>query len=83
MALPTKKARDFALCESRRIGVLTDDLDDLARRLRKIVPDQTKSYGIEASRDYDEVHDLVAESMPRVMWPPDRQLYSTSRNPRA
>ena len=38
-----------------QVVVVTDDWDDLARRLRQIEPDPAKTFGIEASRDYDEV----------------------------
>src|SRR5216117_1145280 len=41
-----------------QIVVVTDDLDDLARRLRQAEPDPTKTFGIEASRDYDAVHEI-------------------------
>ena len=37
-----------------KVVVVTDDWDDLARRLRQTEPDPTKTFGIEASRDYSE-----------------------------
>jgi hypothetical protein len=41
-----------------QVVVVTDDWDDLAQRLRQVEPDPTKTFGIEAGRDYDEVHEI-------------------------
>lgn len=41
-----------------QVVVVADDWDDLAGRLRQIEPDPTKTFAIEASRDYDEVHEI-------------------------
>jgi hypothetical protein len=41
-----------------KVVVVTDDLQELARRLRQAEPDPTKTFGIEASRDYDEVEQI-------------------------
>jgi len=51
-------ANKFVGIANGKVVVVTDDLDDLARRLRQIEPDPTKTYGVEASRDYDEVHEI-------------------------
>lgn len=41
-----------------QVVVVTNDWDDLARRLRQAEPDPAKTFGIEASRDYSEVHEI-------------------------
>jgi pyruvate dehydrogenase complex dehydrogenase (E1) component len=41
-----------------QVVVVTDDWDDLAERLRQAEPDPSKTFGLEASRDYDEVHEI-------------------------
>ena len=41
-----------------QVVVVADDLDSMARRLRQIEPDPIKTMGVEASRDYDEVHEI-------------------------
>ena len=51
-------ANKFVGIANGQVVVVTDDLDDLAQRLRQAEPDPTKTFGIEASRDYDEVHEI-------------------------
>jgi hypothetical protein len=41
-----------------QVVVVSDDWDDLAQRLRQIEPDPTKTFAVEASRDYDQVEDI-------------------------
>lgn len=41
-----------------QVVVVADAWDDLAQRLRQVEPDPSKTFGIEASRDYDEVHEI-------------------------
>ena len=41
-----------------QIVVVADDPDELSRRLRQIEPDPKKCFGVEASRNYDEVHEI-------------------------
>jgi pyruvate dehydrogenase complex dehydrogenase (E1) component len=41
-----------------QIVVVTDDLDELAKRLREVEPDPNKVFGIEAGRDYDKVEEI-------------------------
>jgi len=41
-----------------QVVVVSDDWDDLVNRLRQIEPNPTKTFAIEASRDYDEVHEI-------------------------
>ena len=40
------------------VVVVTDDLDELARTLEQVEPDPMKTFSIEASRDYTEVHEI-------------------------
>jgi hypothetical protein len=39
-----------------QVVVVADTLDEMSRRLDQIEPDPSKIFGVEASRDYDEVH---------------------------
>jgi hypothetical protein len=41
-----------------QVVVVSEDWDDLAKRLRQIESDPTKTFAIEASRDYDEVEEI-------------------------
>jgi len=41
-----------------QVVVVADDWDDLAQRLRQIEPNPTNTFALEASRDYDEVHEI-------------------------
>lgn len=41
-----------------KVVVVADSHSDMARRLRQIEPDPAKCFGIEASRDYDEVVEI-------------------------
>jgi hypothetical protein len=41
-----------------RVVVVADDFDEASRRLRQIEPDPAKCFLVEASRDYDEVHEI-------------------------
>jgi hypothetical protein len=51
-------ANKFVGIANGQVVVVTDDLDDLARRIRQAEPDPTKTFCVEASRDYDEVHEI-------------------------
>ncbi len=51
-------ANKFVGIANGQVVVVADDLDDLARRLRQTEPDPTKTFCVEASRDYDEVHEI-------------------------
>jgi pyruvate dehydrogenase complex dehydrogenase (E1) component len=51
-------ANKFVGIANGKVVVVTDDLDDLARGLREAEPDPTKTLGVEASRDYTEVHEI-------------------------
>jgi hypothetical protein len=41
-----------------QVVVVADDPDEMSRRLRQIEPDPSKCFGVEASRDYTEVHEI-------------------------
>jgi hypothetical protein len=41
-----------------QVVVVADDLDEMSRRLREIEPDPSKCFGVEASRDYEEVEEI-------------------------
>ena len=38
--------------------VVADSLDEMLRRLRQIEPDPRKTYGVDASQDPEEVHEI-------------------------
>ncbi len=41
-----------------KVVVVGDDLDELMRQLRQIEPNAKNCFFVEASRDYDEVHEI-------------------------
>ena len=51
-------ANKFIGIANGQVVVVADDWDDLAQRLRQVEPNPTKTFAIEASRDYDEVHEI-------------------------
>ena len=51
-------ANKFVGIANGQVVVVADDLDDLARRPRQGEPDPTRTFGIEASRDYSVVHEI-------------------------
>lgn len=51
-------ANKFVGIANGQVVVVTDDLDDLAQRIRQTEPDPTKTFWVEGSRDYDEVHEI-------------------------
>jgi hypothetical protein len=51
-------ANKFVGIANGQVVVIADDLGELFRRLRQIEPDPSKTFGVEASRDYDEVHEI-------------------------
>lgn len=51
-------AHKFVGIANGQVVVVTDELDDLARCLRQVEPDPSKTFSIEASRNYDEVHEI-------------------------
>ena len=51
-------ANKFVGIANGQVVVVADDEDELGRRLREIEPDPQKCYGVDASQDYDEVHEI-------------------------
>ncbi len=45
-----------------QVVVVADDLGEMARRLRQAEPDPKKCFGVEASRDYDEVIEICDQA---------------------
>jgi hypothetical protein len=51
-------ANKFVGIVNGQVAVVADDLRSMVRRLRQIEPDASKTMCLEASRDYDEVHEI-------------------------
>ncbi len=51
-------ANKFVGIANGKAEVIGDDLDQLVAQLRRIEPDPQKCFSVEASRDYDEVHEI-------------------------
>lgn len=51
-------AGKFVGIANGQVVVVGDDLDDVLRRLRQIEPDHRNCFFVEASRDYNEVHEI-------------------------
>ncbi len=51
-------ANKFVGIANGQVVVVADDLDAMVRRLRQAEPDPTKTICVEASRDYEEVHEI-------------------------
>lgn len=51
-------ANKFVGIANGKVVVIADNLSDLARGLRQAESDPAKTFGIEASRNYDEVHEI-------------------------
>jgi hypothetical protein len=51
-------AGKFVGIANGQVVVVADELDAAIRRLRQIEPDASKTFWVEASRDYTEVHDI-------------------------
>ncbi len=51
-------AGKFVGLANGRVIVVTDNLDELARRLRQAEPDPLKTFGFEAGVDYSEVQEI-------------------------
>lgn len=54
----SKYANQFVGIANGQVVVVTDDLDDLARRIRQAEPDPSKTLCVEASCDYDQVQEI-------------------------
>jgi hypothetical protein len=51
-------ANKFVGIANGQVVVIADDLDDMARRLRQIEPDPSKTFCVEASRDHSVVEEI-------------------------
>jgi Tfp pilus assembly protein PilP len=51
-------AGKFVGIANGQVVAVTDDLKELARLLDEVEPDPRKVYWLEASRDYNEVHEI-------------------------
>ena len=51
-------ANKFVGIANGQVVVVADDRDTMVRRLRQIEPDPRMTFCVEASRDYDEVHEI-------------------------
>jgi hypothetical protein len=51
-------ANKFVGIANGQIVAVAEDLEGMVRQLRQVEQDPKKCYGIEASRDYDEVHEI-------------------------
>jgi hypothetical protein len=51
-------ANKFVGIANGQVAVVDDDFNAMSRRLRQIEPDPRKCFIVEASRDYDEVHEI-------------------------
>ncbi|HEY7424875.1 MAG TPA: hypothetical protein VH682_11655, partial [Gemmataceae bacterium] len=51
-------ANKFVGIANGQVVVVADDPDEMSRLLRQIEPDPRKCFGVEASRDYDEVEEI-------------------------
>lgn len=51
-------ANKFVGIANGKVVVVADDFDEMIQRLRQIEPDPAKTYGLEASEDPNEVHEI-------------------------
>ena len=51
-------ANKFVGIANGQVVVVADNLEDLARRIRQAEPDPSKTLCVEASCDYDQVHEI-------------------------
>ena len=51
-------ANKFVGIANGKVVVVADDLEDMIVRLRAIEPNPAKTFGIEASYDYTQVHEI-------------------------
>jgi hypothetical protein len=51
-------ANKFVGIANGKVVVIADDLDEVVRTLRQLEPDPRNCFFVEASRDYDEVHEI-------------------------
>jgi hypothetical protein len=51
-------ANKFVGIANGQVVVVADGLDEMVRRLRLLEPDPSRTFGLEASEDPNEVHDI-------------------------
>lgn len=51
-------ANKFVGIANGQVVSVADDIDEMIRQLQLAEPDPRKSFWVEASRDYDEVHEI-------------------------
>jgi ubiquinone biosynthesis protein UbiJ len=51
-------ANKFVGIANGQVVVVADDLEGMVRRLRQVEPDPSRTFGIEASRDYGVVEEV-------------------------
>jgi len=51
-------ANKFVGIANGQVVIVADDLDTMARRLRQLEPDPSKTFCVEASRDYSIVEEI-------------------------
>jgi hypothetical protein len=51
-------ANKFVGIANGQVVVVADEFDEMIERLRQVEPDPRKTFGVEASRDYDEIHEI-------------------------
>lgn len=51
-------ANKFVGIANGQVVAVADDLDEMTRQLRQAEADPRKCFWVEASRDYDEVHEI-------------------------
>jgi hypothetical protein len=51
-------ANRFVGIANGQVVVIADDLDEMLRRLREIEPDPSKTFGLEANEDPNEIHEI-------------------------
>jgi len=51
-------ANKFVGLANGQVVVIAETVEEMARRLRQLEPDPQKTFGVEASRDYAEVHEI-------------------------
>src|SRR5262245_4368273 len=52
-------ANKFIGIANGKVVVVAENLDEMSRRLRQMEPDPSKCFGVEASRDYSEVIEIL------------------------
>ena len=51
-------ANKFVGIANGQVVAVADDLDEMTRQLRQAEPDPRNCFWVEASRDYDQVHEI-------------------------